>query len=319
MDYSIKSLMTHTTKDGKNEIWFVGGWGTREGQQLQSITESIFVYETKSNRWTQIKGVISGSQSQVSGIYKLNNGDIWADGFSFPNHIIGKFDEERQEFVIVNTNEDVPYGPIVYDTKRNLFWIFKDNDGIYSLDPVTNHVEFWISLPNLYIKTLNDSLSSTVSLGPDGYLYFLYSNDTVSNGLFQFIPDTKELKYIYNPLEEIYPPTNLFITNSGDIWINDLGWRDTNEIWYQVVRSQVFINNRQSESGYKYAWSYANLIYESSNGALWFRSANGLTELDSKQEKWCWFTTDDVSLLIEDDNKTLWLMAYGKLYKQEIK
>lgn len=161
---------------------------------------------------------------------------------------------------------------------------------------------------------------SEVNIDKDGNIYLLYNIETIENAIFKFVPDTLEFDYIYNPLGDYYrsPAVSTFLTDSGQLWASDLGWRDADGIWHLTVRSPIFTGNRSPENGNMYLMYQADPLYESSNGYIWFVSGNGLAFLDQKQEKWCWVTTDQ-AYVIEDGDRTLWTIAYGKLYKLDMR
>ena len=212
---------------------------------------------------------------------------------------------------------NIPDGPLVFDAKWQLFWAFVSKDGIYNIDPKNGQIKFWISLPNLYANTF--PTYESVKIADNGDIYLLYNTETMANALYKFVPETGLFNYVYNPVSENFAddPTSLYITKSGQLWVDDTGWMGKDGVWNQVVRSPVFIVNRQPDSGYKYSWPFGIPFYESTNGFLWFNSDNGIAYLDTKQEKWCWVTTD-ITSVIEDDDNTLWMIAYGKLYKLEV-
>jgi hypothetical protein len=175
---------------------------------------------------------------------------------------------------------NIPDGPLVFDAKWQLFWAFVSKDGIYNIDPKNGQIKFWISLPNLYANTF--PTYESVKIADNGDIYLLYNTETMANALYKFVPETGLFNYVYNPVREYYAldPNSPYITKSGQLWVDDdTGWMGTDGVWHQVVRSPVFIVNRQPESGYTYSWSFAIPFYESSNGFLWFSSDNGIANL----------------------------------------
>ena len=312
-------FLARQAKNGGNEIWFVSDWGIIEHGRIKTAVKYVLIYHTATNEWEKIDNFFEGGEAQIFGVYELSTGELIADGFSKTEHVFGVFDEEKRIFVENTALIDVPDGPLLFDEKRQLFWVFVEKDGIYNVDPVSNEIKFWISLPNLDGSTMKTF--SNVRIDDKGDIYLLYNTDMYANRLFRFVPDTLEFEYVYNPLGDYYsnPPNSIFITKSGQLWLNDLGWRDTDGIWHLTVQSPVFISNRFEDNGYTYGWYYGTPLYESSNSYLWFNSVNGVVFLDQKQEKWCWVTTDNTSSMIEDEDKTLWMIVYGKLYKLEMK
>jgi len=316
-NYATTPFLTRKAKDGGNEIWFVSKWGHIEDGRIKNAVKYILIFNTKENKWEKIDNFFEGTSTQIFGVYELADGSVIADGFSPTEHFIATFDERKRVFIENTAIKNVLDGPLVFDTKRQLFWAFIDQAGIFSIDPINGNIKFWISLPNLYANTFPTYAS--VKIADNGDIYLLYNTGTRANLLHKFVPETGSFTYIYDPIREYYSidPNSLFITKSGELWVNDTGWLDKDGVWHQIIRSPVFIVNREPESGYEYSWEFGTPFYESTNGFLWFSSDNGIAYLDTMQEKWCWVTTD-ITSVIEDDDNTLWMIAYGKLYKMKI-
>ena len=57
----------------------------------------------------------------------------------------------------------------------------------------------------------------------------------------------------------------------------------------------------------QYIWLYPELVLESSNGYLWFRSTNGISWFDPSGEKWCWVTNEKYLNPAEGNHKDVWM------------
>jgi hypothetical protein len=104
--------------------------------------------------------------------------------------------------------------------------------------------------------------------------------------------------------------------HSGRLWLDDHAWMNSDGVWYDVVRSPVFITDK-SDAGPNYVWDFPKVVFESSDGRLWFRSMNGMVSLNPEKGEWCWFTTEQ-SNIVEDSDHNLWMVADNKLYKLEL-
>lgn len=310
-------VLARKMANGDHEIWFVSIWNTIK-QKLENkyAVENILIYHVEQNQWEKISNYFEGSDLQIFNVYELPNGDLVADGFSLDKHRLGKFDDEKRVFVEIPSLHDFPFGPLIYDKSRQLFWALVPNDGIYSVDPDNGETHFLVSLPNLDVVTF--PVDTTAILDAKGDIYFLYNNDNLVNALYKFSLGNNSADYVYNPIRDYYdaPSYTIFITHQNQLWTDDTGWLDIDKnVWHQVIRSSVFVSNHP-ENGYTYSWPFGTPMYESSDGLVWFGAENGLISYDIDRDKWCWVTTDYTSI-IEDDKNTLWMIAYGKLYKRE--
>jgi hypothetical protein len=312
-------VLARKMANGDHEIWFVSIWSTIKPKlENKYAVKNILIYHVEQNQWEKISNYFEGSNLQIFNVYELPSGDLVADGFSLDKHRLGKFDDEKRVFVEIPSPHDFPFGPLIYDRSRQLFWALVPNDGIYSVDPGNGETHFWVSLPNLDVVTF--PVYPTAILDAKGDIYFLYNDDNLVSALYKFSPGNNSVVYVYNPIREYYvdPPTTIFLTKNDKLWLDDVGWLDIDKnIWHQVIRSSVFVSN-QPENGYTYSWPFGSPMYESSDGLIWFEASNGLISYDVNRDKWCWVTTGIVSSVIEDDENTLWMIAYGKLYKREI-
>lgn len=130
-------FLTRKEKGGGYEIWFVNSWGNIEDVQIGASTRPELVYHTAANEWERVDNYFEGGQIEIFGVYELANGKLIADGFSETEHFLGTFDEEKRVFVENTSIKDVPYGPLIFDEERQIFWVFVQKDGIYSVDPLT--------------------------------------------------------------------------------------------------------------------------------------------------------------------------------------
>jgi hypothetical protein len=72
-----------------------------------------------------------------------------------------------------------------------------------------------------------------------------------------------------------------------------------------------------SESPVSYQWDLPEVVLESTDGRLWFRSTNGTVSLNPQKGDWCWFTTYQ-SNIVEDSNRVLWMIADGTVHQYDL-
>jgi hypothetical protein len=310
-------VLSRESDTGEHEIWFVSKWAGIENKRKQRYVDYILIYHVEKNQWEEIDNYLEVSNAQIFNVYELPNGVVIADGFSQNNHVMAKFDEEKRTFTEDKRLNDLPDGPLLYDESRQIFWAFVPKDGIYSVDPNTGQDRFWVSVPYLDVDTF--PVDRTAVIDKNGDIYILSNNDVMANALYKFSPQTNSFSYKYNFVRDYYeyPPSTLFLTGDGHLWVEDMGWLDIDEdTWHLVIRSSVFVAI-QPEDGYNYSWPFGDPMYESSNGYIWFNAANGVIYHDPQHGNWCWVTTD-YSSVIEDVDSNMWMVAYGKLYMWEI-
>lgn len=301
------------TKDGYNEIW-VKRQIYIEGKNSESVPKvQLMIYRTNSKEWILIPEEFNDKSAKSGSIYVTNDGTIWAYlGFSGYSYF-GVYNEKEERFDYVVGSENVPQGNQLLDDDGK-FWILANRDGIYSYDTASHKIEKHINMPDL--ETGSSLYGSMATSAPDGSIYFLNMTGERQVSLMHYIPEIDQLELVPNIdyLGDI--SYNLFMDRSGRLWFGDLGWMEPDGIWYRIVRSPVFITDR-AESSEKYIWAYPSIVFESSNHLLWFQSDNGMTWLDPKEGKWCWFTTEQ-SNIVEDQQHNLWMIADGKLYKRPL-
>lgn len=297
-------------RDGNNEVWIK--------RQLYFETEGIprvqfLIYNTKSKEWKLVPEKFDDKSAKSALIFLANDGTVWAElgfsGFSY----FGLYNDNEEQFDYVDGSENMPQGNRLLDDNGKL-WILARKDGIYSYNTVNHKVEKQISIPDL--ETSSSLFGTMAALAPDGSIYFLNMTGEQQVNLMHFDPKTGQLEFV--PGLDYLGDTsyNLFMDRSGHLWFGDLGWMEPDGTWYRTLRSPVFLTDRAESANY--IWSYPSIVLESSNGLLWFQSDNGLAWLDSQKGEWCWFTTEQ-SNIVEDQEHNLWMIADGKLYKNQLK
>jgi len=309
------AIVLHRTYDGIDEIWVVRNITSTVDILSKTITE-LLVYQPETQTWNEIPTELSVLDATLYDVYMGMDGTIWAEFATEPfpvphgERFIAIYNQDENLFKLVKDLRNLQYAVIKFDPKGT-FWIVVDYTGIYSFNPTTQ--EYKLNL------AISDRLAygnpRGVAIAPDGSLYLAKWNEILTEPtiLLHYIPDTGELVEINVPLTSIDNFYDVFVDHSGRLWLDDLGWMEPNGSWYQIVRSPIFISNKQEEAR-PYTWPTAQLYFESSDGRLWFGSTNGEAWLDPDNGKWCLFTTEHAGVT-EDHNQVVWAVIDELLYK----
>lgn len=294
------------------EVWIRRNWWFTGERVSEPGGTQILVYHPATKEWRVISNLVQGTQGQVSEMFLGDDGSIWVDGYIVAQHFLGIYDDVENVFRLVKGGEHVPEGRVLLDHDGKL-WIVKPQDGIYSFDPISMEVKKHADIPDLLLPS--GSEITPIVLASDASIYIVNEAGDGGSELIRFFQETGEIeRNVEIALDYPWPIYSLFVDQLGQLWLHDLGWKDLNGVWHQIIRSPVFIVNRNSGVGSNFSWPYANIVLESSDGALWFRSENGMTRLNPQNGEWCWFTTYS-SRIVEDAYHNLWMIADDKLYK----
>lgn len=313
-------MFTRQTANNTNEIWIKSYLSSINQQvNLGKNIVSILIYHFNDKSWDQIPLPDPATEAlqTVDRLYLSKNGNVYGINLSSSNTIFSKFEEREKKFKVLESSDKIPVGSTFFDKSRNIFWIFEPYKSIYSFNPVTLQLKKYTDIPNVDItfeKGVAFSSDGSIYLLNDGGREILQKSDLE---ILRFSPEKDIVEIINNPLLDQTPFFSLFIDHSGNLWLDDHAWMGPNGIWYQVIRSPVFITDRMPDSGNNYLWTFPEITFESSDGLLWFQSANGMTRLNIQNGEWCWFTTYK-SNIVEDADHNLWMIADGKLYKNSL-
>lgn len=294
------------------------------------------VYQPATKEWKSVSGEIENSGIYVTEFLVTPDGALW--GIWSPNDsemdyvgkpLLSKFNDQTGRFEFEQATQSIPaftegkskdsyYWSKVLVDNQGIFWVLVPKDAIYSYNPTTQEIER---------QTEIDEIVDSPTLAKDGSIYYLHLDyveryvDLITTSdvkIYRFTPTNRRVESISIRLEPWPPFSNILVDHAGRVWAGGLAWREPdNGWWYQLERSPLFITNVQW-SGMEYRWQTPEILMESSDQRLWFRSDNGLTWLDLSKKTWCWITTSQ-SNIIEDPQHNLWIIAYGGLYRSPLK
>lgn len=307
-------------------------WVSNYTSDLFDKTSSQFnVYNTNTNEWTNIAKEIDDTETLASGLFITSDNAIWSTHYwdeksSNKHPLLSKYNEATKKFEFVTKTQEIPsfrqelnadpyrypYRSLVILDKKDVFWVFVHADGIYSYNTITGEIKRHANLPNMEV--------TDAKLAPDGSIYFV-NRATLQTGsllleVFNFMPETDLVEQVSTyemEKTQVRPFSNILVDRQNRLWLSDLGWMEPDGTWYAIIRSPVFLTN-VAWTGGSSRWATPNILLESSDGRLWFRSDNGMAWLDPQKGEWCWFTTYQ-SNIVEDSDNNLWMIADGKLYK----
>jgi streptogramin lyase len=301
-----------------NELWL-------------TANERLYRFNLETHQFTtpDILGVFyTGGES----IVVSPDGTLWLTSFhsTYPHGEIGwlsRFDPVEQRFHFVRDNQnllidgDYSSMEIAFDQTGELWLLMTGlEDSLFSYDPDTNDAHQY-SLPDDY------SYINSLTFSPDGALWMIDSSQQV---VFNFNPSTGDITpfpFGYADRDGLYFDAPLlganyylYFDNEGNLWVSDRGWLEFASagipIWNRIIRSPVFITD-QLLTEQRYSWLRPFHEFQSSDGIYWFTALNGTVRLDPETGEWCLFTTES-SPVVEDSNHTLWMAAYGGMYRYQL-
>ena len=338
--YSQPKLQLSRIYDHESELWITRF--SQKGVRLSEIESKLIVYNIDDQIWQDIPDAFSDISSVITGLYIGKKGTIWVIGinpseliFNSINNekVIGQYNERDRKFDLLPIEPVIPSGNIIFDSERNIFWVVNQEyrnekyyTTIYRINPITYEIKKQAET-DANIKNLNENSIAITQNGKINMLSVtslgMWSHADIK--MWKFDPDTNKIYEDSKISQKIMslnldPFNSIYYTNTGNLWLGDQTWKTSEDKWYQVIRSPIFVTHIP-ESSINYQWDLPEIIYESSDGRLWFSSFNGLVWLDPKIGKWCWFTTyytGHGSSLLEDFDKNMWLIVDEKLYEMPL-
>ena len=332
LGFSGIDVMFARSVNGSSEIWLA-----RPTKHQKEDVSSVVVYQMISKEWRFIPDVIAGTDVFVSDIFLTSDGSIWGRNTwgwekisPSSGPVLSKFNENTRQFEFASGALEVPYNDeqrfvnieILVD-KQDTFWLFVENDGLYHYDPISQQTTKQINLRGINGASPVLSADGSIYFKDDSYEKYALNNPNFSvfkEMLFKFIPATGELIELEIPNEPWPIFGDMFMTQSGQLWLGSIGYREPNGSWY-LVHSDI---NLYFEHAGDIAWISPNIMLESSDGRLWLKKYidsglrnEGTAWYDPKTGEGCMFTNIP-SNIIEDSQQQLWMFADGKLYRYSL-
>lgn len=315
-DWIARDVLASRTYNGQREVWLKND-------------RQITIYYPDSKTWKNVPAVIGDSQIYLDKLFVTQDNALlglpnWHYSGETTKFLLSKYNEATERFEYAPGTQEIQVsasrGPfpyfVVLDAEKNIFWVLVTDDGIYSYNPQTQ-----VSQKHLTLPDLDEYIVLDVAYSPDGNLYYFAGPPAgpmtyQDSRLYRFEISTKELSSTLILLEPSLTSHSIFADHSGRVWFGALGWMEADGYtWYQLVRSLLFIDNI-AFSGLDYSWKSPDILMESSDKRLWFRSSgNGMFWLDPAKGKWCWVAVYHTDHIIEDQEQNMWAVLGGKLYR----
>ncbi len=303
----------------EEDLWVISRLFAKD---LPKAWLELWVYSPSEDSW-QNKPLAMDSFT-ASGLYYLNlvqskDGEIYAfqtdtPYYFDPNHI-AVYDKEAEVFQEIMFDESLPDGEIIYDLDQNLFWSISRDGEIYRIDPDKKTVQEYFRSENApplsFINKKVERGSIYATITQEGSVF---KNLYYRTLIYKFDISERKEEIIYNPIKDDDYFNSIFFDRAGNLWLDDHSMMTAGGEWYQITRSPIFITDRIKEMNDQYIWLNPEIVLESSNGYLWFRSTNGISWFDPSGGKWCWVTNEYALNPVEGNHKDVWMGIQGKLY-----
>jgi hypothetical protein len=319
---------------GDVELWFAEYSYSLSEDASQRFSKQFHLYDVKTKNIETISAEIGETGIFVDELLYSDN-FVWGTvdieeavkNEISVHSVLSLYNENTKQFEMVEEVSNIPYTvakqtwhsgywvSILVDN-TGVFWFLVPEDAIYSYAPKSKKVTRIIDL---------ELIPEVPVISNNGKIYFLTFPREKGQGsaitardvrVYEFDSDKDVLEQlpIWLTPWPFYP--NILVDHDNRLWLGAVGFREEDGTVYQLEQASIFIVN-ELESGLDFRWSSPELIFESSNGLLWYKSKNGIANLNIEEEKWCWVSTSK-SNVIEDGNQTLWMVAYGKLYRNDL-
>lgn len=317
--YSQIQVVLARTYNNQPEIWL-------------NKFHTFLVYYPQLHIWKEIPNQINNTNIKIEKVYLDPTGVIWGTTHlnSVPDSyqtipILNQFNESTQQFESVEdgflisrknfSNNNFREFELLID-KKGVIWIFVPNDAVYRYDPKQSTLEKQVELPQ--------TSGLEIALAPSGNIYFqdLLPPENNQAFLFLFNPQEKSITPFYVPSKPWTYSSGMLVDRHERLWLGSVGYINPDGSW------KIFDPDPQHET--QNFWKPGSLvtapriILESSDGILWYLRYN---DTNLKNEGIAWFNpetgegqqiTNMPSQIVEDDQKQLWMVIRGKLYRYTI-
>lgn len=331
IDWEISRISLVVTRYSGDEIelWFKQKERAESYKIENADYYQYFIYQPSSKSWKTVPAQIENSDVFVGELFVSKDGSIlgrnyWDFRLGRTYPLFSKFNEQTNSFEFIPGSEQVKsftserdrppfyWSEVVLDS-NDIFWILVNFDAVYSFDLSTNQVNTHASLEDITV--------SLPVINPEAAkIYFkdVYKSPSTNNeGNFVYLIETDNVAPDFPSIEPWPHYRNVLVGDSGRIWYGGIGWYDQNtDEWYTIHRSEIFITMgfvdiRQNR------WESPEILLESSDSRVWYRTYNGIAWFDPETDEMCWITTY-TSNIVEDADHNLWMIADDKLYKNPL-
>lgn len=319
---------------GEIEIWIKCIFSYSQTSDSENI--AFLIYYPSTNSWKTIPATLQNSEFNVLDVFISANGlavgntnvcDIKSnetinvsDFFVGFDNIESSFSKSGESISNQMLDRKVCGKKVIYvqSSDKEYIWLFLSNLGIYKLNTTNFSLE-------VVIKNDNFQFTNAVK-GEENQIYFtlfseqIYEKENflkiVKGTLYSF--NTKNYKITEIPIpENPWPIYSKILTDSrNNLWFDSIGYRSSTGSWVELLPK---FSDYFSNSGDLY-WSVPQVVIESSDGRIWFTKyldgdirGEGTAWYDPSTKKGCMFTNYS-SKIIEDKEKTLWMVAENSLY-----
>jgi len=317
----------------KTELWI------RKGQDLiryktdtkdfSSISPFPHDKNGKAYEDAYVAGLFETIGGSIVGInYPLENDAVWENElplFSIYNEIDNSF--QFYDTGLSYESKDIEFGwvgmvpreGVLVKEYKGVIWIFQQQDGLYSYNPQSSELHHY--------KTSFDGIVQRMAISPDGLILFSQEREgsweLEPGELVQYEPVSQTSRELSVPFFHWPDYGTLLYTYSGDLWIGIHGYLSEDDDWVLKSPNRFVYTNLGLDSE-RFNWSHPELIFQSSNGYLWYSNSrwdslgvSGAAWYDPESETTCWFTTEPGNI-VEDDQRILWMVIDNKIYKYEL-
>lgn len=310
---AVRKLGHNTT-----EFWI---WNDFE-EENSSLALHVFRSDTSEWRTVALDDNLPGIFSPILALHVLPDNSVWAvhNLWATTNVVIlGKYDETTEtikpvrNLIEVRSRDDTERPIVLLDNKKSIFWFLVPYGFIYSYDPSPDVLTRHISISDLDLRD--------AAITQNGDIYILNDDRSLeqTNVLFLYSPQTKTIEPVFWQLEpQPYYGFNLLADHADRLWFGSFGWMESEGIWYQLLRSPLFVTTNLDLGGPRtFRWLPPRIMLESPNNVFWFSGPNGLFSLDFNKGEWCWVSTFR-SNIVQDSDGNLWIIGDGKVYRHPL-
>lgn len=315
---------------GQTELWIRYGTNMirhNVGTDSFSIISTLpFDKSGKIYKDVEVRDLFQIATGNIVGVnYPKNYDTVWQEEiplFSVYNEVENKFEfydiglKYREQQVGFGSVGMIPREGVIISKSNNLIWIYQQQDGLYSYNPTDSKLQHY--------ETSFDGVVQRMVASQNGFLLFSQKKEEsweISPGeLVKYYPVTQTVEEINVPFFHWPDYGTLLYTNSGDLWIGIHGYMSKNGPWILRSPNRLAYIDLGADSD-TYNWQQPDLLFQSSNGFLWYTNEvgdgvgiHGSAWYDPVTETGCWFTTESGNIM-EDNRKTIWMTIGEKIYK----